>query len=165
MSKPRWLLKADEIAAMPGETRVHFLNANAVRENKSLGDAVGMKNLGFHLVSLAPGRDSTEYHRHHYEDECIYVLDGRGYAVIDTRRHEIGPGDFLGFPSREVAHSLHNDGERPLLLLVAGQRLAMEICDYPNLQLRLYARGSERDVVDLRHIQQHERQPHRGLTK
>ena len=44
--KPSPLLTADAIAAMEEVRRVHVLNARAVRNQKSLGDAVGMKELG-----------------------------------------------------------------------------------------------------------------------
>ena len=37
-------LAAAAIAAMPGERRVHFLNPQAIRSNKSLGDATDMKH-------------------------------------------------------------------------------------------------------------------------
>lgn len=42
--KPRDLLiKSKEIEEMEGEEKIHFLNQNAVRINKSLGDLVGLK--------------------------------------------------------------------------------------------------------------------------
>ena len=70
-------LSAKVIEAMEGERRVHFVNPKAVRINKSLGDAAGLKNLGVHVMTVAPGDRSSEYHCHRYEDEAIYVLSGR----------------------------------------------------------------------------------------
>ena len=40
---------------------------NAVRINKSLGDLVGLKNIGFHIIYVESGKDTTEYHKHYYE--------------------------------------------------------------------------------------------------
>ena len=152
MSNPRWLLKADAIQAMEGQLKVHHLNSNAVRLNKSLGDAVGLKNIGFHLITVLPGRDSTEYHKHHYEEECIYVLSGTGAANIDGTTYSVAAGDFLGFPTGEVAHALTNNGAEPLVCLVAGQRLLQDVCDYPNVGKRLYINSGERNLVDFSNI-------------
>jgi oxalate decarboxylase/phosphoglucose isomerase-like protein (cupin superfamily) len=37
-----------------------------------------------HLVSIRPGDDTTEYHRHIYEEEWLYILSGKGEAVIEN---------------------------------------------------------------------------------
>lgn len=57
-------MSAKDIAALEGLKKAHFLNEGAVRLQKSLGDAVGLKHLGIHLNSIEPGQYSTEYHRH-----------------------------------------------------------------------------------------------------
>jgi len=65
----KYLIKADEIAKLAGTDKVHFLNDNAKRINKSLGDMTGLTGLGFHIISVPPGCESTEYHVHYFEDE------------------------------------------------------------------------------------------------
>ena len=75
-------LSAKKIAVMAGVRRVHNLNPAAIRTDKSLGDEAGLKNIGIHLISIAPGDKSTEFHAHKYEDEAIYVLSGHGTEVI-----------------------------------------------------------------------------------
>ena len=146
-------LSAKTIAAMEGERRVHFVNPKAVRINKSLGDAAGLKNLGVHMMTVAPGDRSSEFHCHRYEDEAIYVLSGRGTAVIGDDSYKIGPGDFLGFPGSGPAHETINDGGEPLVCLVIGQRLAQEVVDYPRAGKRLYRNSGQRDMVDFLNIQ------------
>ena len=141
-------LTAAAIAAMPAERRVHFLNPKAIRSNKSLGDATGLTQLGVHLITVAPGDRSTEFHVHHYEEECIYVLSGRATAVIGEESHAIGPGDFIGCPCNGVAHEMVNDGAEPLVCLVVGQRLTQDITDYPRRAKRLFRHSGKRDVVD-----------------
>lgn len=145
-------LSADAIRAMEGVVKTHFLNSAAVRTNKSLGDAVGMKNIGVHLVSVAPGYYSTEYHAHHYEEECVYVLAGGGLATIGDEQQRVGTGDFLGFPINGMAHDLFNDGDEPLICLVIGQRLQHDISDYPRKGKRLYRNSGQGDLVDHDHI-------------
>lgn len=148
MSESRELLKAADIEAMTPVVNTHSLNPNAVRQRKSLGDATGLSQLGVHRIELAPGRDSSEYHRHHYEEEFVYMLAGHGHALIDEQAHAIAPGDFLGFARNGPTHVITNTGDTPLVLLVAGQRLAHDICDYPHRRRRLYVRGEQGDLVD-----------------
>jgi uncharacterized cupin superfamily protein len=146
-------VSADKIAAMEGERRVHFVNPKAVRINKSLGDLAGLKNIGVHMMTVAPGDRSSEYHSHRYEDEAIYVLSGHGTAVIGAESYKIGPGDFLGFPAGGPAHETINEGTEPLVCLVIGQRLAQEVVDYPRAGKRLYRNSGQRDMVDIASVQ------------
>jgi len=146
-------LSAEKIAAMEGVRRVHFLNPSAIRINKSLGDELGLKNLGIHLISVAPGDRSTEFHVHHYEEEAIYVLSGRGTAVIGETKQKIGPGDFIGCPTNGVAHEMINDGTEPLVCLVVGQRLQQDVTDYPRKSRRLYRNSGERNLVNHSNIE------------
>lgn len=111
MSSDTYLLTADEIAAMPGLAKTHFLNPSAKRINKSLGDATGLTGLGIHLIEVAPGGETTEYHVHHYEDEAIYVLSGTATASIGEETHAIGPGDFIGYRAGGLAHTIVNTGD------------------------------------------------------
>ena len=149
MPLPRELLSAVAIAAMPGKIRTHSLNPNAVRTARSLGDAVGLTQLGVHLVTIEPGRDSTEYHRHWVEEECIYVLSGQGLAEIGDQTYAVCQGDFMGFSRTGLAHALSNTGDVPLVCLVVGQRLEHDVCDYPRQGKRLYITGQDEVLVDL----------------
>lgn len=148
MSKPPALWAATDIAAMEPKQSVHSLNSNAVRQIRSLGDAAGLTQLGFHLVTLMPGHESTEYHRHLCAEECIYILSGSGEATIDDRTVAIGPGDFMGFVREGAAHTMLNTGNEPLVYLVAGDRLAYDVCDYPRQGKRLYKIGANKAFVD-----------------
>ena len=51
-AKPFPLLTAAAIKRMATERRRHFVNKNVLRLNKSLGDAVGMAEMGVHLVRI-----------------------------------------------------------------------------------------------------------------
>ncbi|MCC5883602.1 MAG: cupin domain-containing protein [Halomonas sp.] len=141
-------LSAQAIEALEGVRKVHLLDAKAVRINKSLGDAVGMTQLGIHQISVPPGHFSTEFHCHRYEEEAIYVLSGSGVATIGDCKQPIGPGDFIGCPINGVAHEMYNDGDEPLVCLVVGQRLAQDVSDYPRLGKRLYRNSGEWSLVD-----------------
>ena len=152
MDTRKLLLKAADIANMPGERKVHFLNPNAVRINKSLGDAVGLNHIGVHMISVEPGRDTTEYHIHYFEEECVYVLSGRGLLVVDGDEYQMAAGDFVGFPRNTAAHNITNNGTETLVCLVMGQRLEQDVGDYPNQGKRLYRNSGEWNLVDLADI-------------
>ena len=91
--------------------------------NKSLGDKTGLTGLGFHLIEVQPGDETTEYHNHHFEDECVYVLEGVATVTIGDEDHEVSAGDFIGHPAGGEAHAMKNTGSTVLKCLVAGQRL------------------------------------------
>lgn len=144
-----YLLTAAEIAAMPGLAKTHFLNPEARRINKSLGDATGLTGIGVHLIEVAPGAETTEYHLHHHEDECVYVLSGRATARIGDNRHRIGPGDFIGYRKGGLAHTILNTGDEILRLLVIGERLPHDVGDYPDKGKRIYRqKGLAPNLVD-----------------
>ncbi len=146
------ILKQNEIEAMPGEKRVHFLNPNAERIRKSLGDRVGLKNIGVHLIYTEPGKDTTEYHMHYYEEECIYVLSGRGELIINNETFSFAQGDFVGLPANTASHALKNTGNETLVCLVMGQRLEQDVADYPDKGKRLYRNSGQWDLVDVSDI-------------
>nr|WP_281493974.1 cupin domain-containing protein [Jannaschia sp. S6380] len=89
------------------------------------------------MIEVAPGDLTTEYHLHHHEDECVYVLDGEGTARIGAEFHAIGPGDFLGYRKGGLAHAIENTGAVPLRCLVIGARLPHDVGDYPDRGKRI----------------------------
>ena len=134
---------------MEGLAKTHFLNDNAQRINKSLGDIVGLKNLGFHIIEVQPGHESTEYHVHHCEDECVYILSGNATVTIDEINYEVSAGDFIGYPAGGLPHTMKNTGTDVLRCIVVGQRLPFDIGDYPRLGKRIYRHPQSNDLIDL----------------
>ena len=147
------IVRKHDIELMEGEPKTHSLNSNAVRSVKSLGAITGLKGLGFHLVELEPGYESTEFHFHHYEDECVYVLSGEATVTIGDDIFQVSMGDFIGHPARGEAHTMKNTGNDKFVYLVAGQRLAHDIVDYPNLNKRLYINDDSSDLVSIQDIE------------
>jgi uncharacterized cupin superfamily protein len=148
MNEPRYILRRADIEAMPGVDKVHFLNPNGKRNNKSLGDATGLTGFGVHMIEVPVGADSTEYHRHLYEDECVYILEGRAVLTLDEQQHELGPGDFVGLPANGPAHVFHNPGPGVLRALVIGERLEHDVGVYPRLGKWLYRNTGTWHLVD-----------------
>ncbi len=146
--EPPCLLSASTIASMPGTQKAHFLNSEARRLNKSLGDATGLQRLGIHWVEVPPGSLSTEQHRHFCEEEAVYVLAGTGILELDDDALPISEGDFVGLPAGGPAHAFRCSGDVPLRLLVVGQRLKNDVADFPRLKKRLYRNDGKWDLVE-----------------
>lgn len=138
MTTDTYLVSAADIASMEGLAKTHFLNPNAKRTNKSLGDLTGITGFGFHIIEVEPGCETTEHHVHHHEDECVYVLSGTATAYIGDEAHPIGPGDFIGYRKGGVAHSIVNTGDEMFRCIVVGQRLPHDVGDYPRKAKRIF---------------------------
>jgi uncharacterized cupin superfamily protein len=148
------IIKKEDIDSQKGTHKVHFLNENGVRTNKSLGDMVGITGFGFHIIEVPPGRDSTEYHVHFYEDECTYVLSGSGEVRIGEERYEISAGDFIGYPAGGKAHCMTNTGEEILKCIVVGERLDHDVAAYPDKKKRIHRhKGMPWELIDLDKIE------------
>lgn len=127
------LLTAADIQQLPETRNQHQFNDKAIRHAKSLGDLTSLTQCGVHLVRVAPGDETTQHHRHHYCDEFIYIIAGQGTAYIDNDVYAIAAGDFMGFPAKGAAHSMKNTGTEDLLYLMGGDRVKVDVCDYPNI--------------------------------
>ncbi len=146
----KYLLTREEIEAMTGLSKTHFLNDRAQRINKSLGDLTGLTGIGFHIIEVQAGFQTTETHKHYYEDECVYVLEGEAEALIGDERHPIKTGDFIGYRAGGLAHTITNTGSGVLRCIVVGQRLAHDVGDYPEQNKRLYRQqGMPWNLVDM----------------
>lgn len=150
----KYILSKQEIDAFPGTEKTHFLNPNAKRLNKSLGDLTGLNGIGFHLIEVQPGHESTEFHKHYYEEECVYILEGEAESLIGDDVTHVEAGDFIGYRAGGKAHKLTNTGTATLKCIVVGQRLNHDVGEYPVKGKRIY-RNADRpwDLVDIAAIQ------------
>ena len=145
----RGVIKAGAVAELPVRERAHRLNPNGLRREVSLGDATGLTGLGVYLVTVPPGRDSTEPHTHSDEDEAAYVLEGSGEVRLGEERFPIAAGDFIAYPKGGAAHVITNTGDRPLRYLLVAERALFDVVDYPARGKRLYRRaGVGAEMVD-----------------
>ncbi|WNO07928.1 cupin domain-containing protein [Teredinibacter sp. KSP-S5-2] len=149
-SVEKYIVTHQEIEKFEGLHKTHFLNTNAQRLNKSLGDLTGLSHIGFHLIEVQPGRETTEFHVHYHEEECVYILQGTAEALIGDEKHQVSAGDFIGYRAGGLAHSLKNTGSEVLKCIVVGQRSEHDVADYPKLGKRIYRhRDLPWNLVDL----------------
>ncbi len=151
----KYIISKQEISELPGTDKTHFLNPNAKRVNKSLGDLTGLQNIGFHIIEVEPGHESTEFHKHHYEEECVYILEGEAESLIGDNRSAVKAGDFIGYRAGGEAHKLTNTGTATLKCIVVGQRLPHDVGEYPDKGKRLYRNaGQPWNMVDISAIEE-----------
>ena len=153
MTMDKYLITSEEIDKLQGVEKTHFMNKNASRLNKSLGDMTGITGLGFHIIHVEPGAETSEHHRHYFEDECIYVLEGMATAFIGEESFNIKSGDFIGYRKGGEAHSIKNTGREIFKCIVVGERLAHDVGDYTRKKKRIYRnKGMMWDLVNLADI-------------
>ena len=75
-----------------------FNEACAGRTRKRVGNAGGITDFGVNLMTLPPGKWSSQRHWHSHEDEFVYVLDGELTLVEDQAEALLQAGDCAAFP-------------------------------------------------------------------
>jgi uncharacterized cupin superfamily protein len=148
MDKPAlYLLRATDAREHQQEFS-HPWNAASQVIGSSLSRAVGLKRSGVNLLRVPAGKESFAYHSHRFEEEWIYVLEGRGIARVDGAECDVGPGDFLGFPTPSVAHLMRNPGPGDLVYLSGGEHREFEIAEFPDLRKRMVRVGNDLQIYD-----------------
>ncbi len=142
------LFRAADHAKVKEESQSHPLNPNSLIRGISLSEQVGLQRLGIHLLRVAPGKESFIFHSHQTEEEFLYILSGRGIAELGDESVEVGPGDFMGFPTPSVAHHLRNPFQEDLVYISGGERRQMEVADFPRIGKRLVRVGMQATIYD-----------------
>jgi uncharacterized cupin superfamily protein len=142
------LVRADQVKAAEGSFS-HPWNPQSLLVGSHLSKLGGLARTGVSIVRVPAGHESFAYHAHHREEEWIYVLSGRAMADIDDAQYELGPGDFVAFPTPSVAHHLRNPFDDDLVYLMGGENLAFEVADFPRLGKRMVKLEGQAVVYDL----------------
>lgn len=136
---PRVLVRAAERG--PDHSSSHPYNPRSEVHGWLLSRMAGLDRIAVNLAWLPPGRESAVHHVHYREEEWLFVLEGRGVAEVGHGDHQVGPGDFLGFPPG-VSHHLRNESGERLLFLEGGEVIPdVEVADFPRLGRRLVRTG------------------------
>ena len=126
------LLRSDEIDRKSA-TFNHPWNPLSEVTYTHMSREAGLSRSGVSLVRIAPGKESFAYHLHYREEEWLYILSGRALARIDGAEYEMGPGDFVAFPTPSVAHNMSNPFDDELVYLSGGEHRSCEVADIPEL--------------------------------
>jgi uncharacterized cupin superfamily protein len=142
------LLRAGHVKAAEGSFS-HPWNPQSLLVGTHLSALGGLKRSGVSVVRVPAGHESFAYHAHHREEEWIYVLSGRAVAEIDDAEYELGPGDFVAFPTPSVAHHLRNPFGEDLVYLMGGENLDFDVADFPKLGKRMLKLEGKAVIYDL----------------
>ncbi len=123
-------------------------NPGSIVPGTQLGRMVGLERTRVTLLRIAPAGAASLYHANQCEEEWIYVLQGQGVIEVDETEHLLGPGDFAGFPAGSAPHQLRNPFGKSLICLSGGERLAVNIADFPRLGRRMFRHGDSMEVYD-----------------
>ena len=146
------VLRRAALEGLTERSHQHQFNSNAIRLTRTLGEPAGLKRMGVHLVRLAPGRDSTQFHHHDADEEWIYVLKGSGSARIGETTRTVSAGDFMGFATPGPAHALTNSTGEDLIYLMGGERNAADVVHYPDIRRSMIKSWGRRYWVDWQHL-------------
>ncbi|MET0988213.1 MAG: cupin domain-containing protein [Steroidobacteraceae bacterium] len=147
-----YLMRAADIERL-GQSFSHPWNENSQLIGTMLGRALGLRRTGVNFARVPPGKESFVYHSHQTEEEWLYILQGRGIARIDGVEYEIGPGDFMAFPTPSVAHHVRNPFTDELVYLMGGENHETEVADFPDQHRRMFRRKNGVDIFDLNEAQ------------
>jgi uncharacterized cupin superfamily protein len=143
------IVRAADRTAENEESFSHPFNPESKIHGHELSTPAGMKRVSVWKGRIPPGKESFAYHSHHVEEEWLYVLSGRAIVEIDDEMHELGPGDFVGFPAPGNAHIVKNPGPEDLVFLSGGERRDVEIGDFPRHGKRMVRVGTKVAIYDL----------------
>jgi uncharacterized cupin superfamily protein len=135
----------------------HPFNPASEMRLAPLSGPAGMTRVGVSLIRIPPGKESFIPHAHAVQEEFVFILEGAGEAVLDGVAHAVGPGDFVGFPTDGVVHSLRSLGPGDLVYLTGGERSAVEVAEMPSIgkttvfrngRMTLYGRDGVEDLSE-----------------
>lgn len=96
------------------ETSHHGKTAH-ISEPELLGSNV--QTMVMFIEELAPGGKNGR-HRH-FSEALVYILEGRGYSVIDDVKYDWEKGDVLAVPMMAWHQHFNADSEKPVQFLAA----------------------------------------------
>ena len=100
-----------------------FNDACAGRTRQRIGDAGGLRDFGVNLMTLPPGKWSSQRHWHSHEDEFVLVLEGELLLLEDDAETLLHAGDCAAFPKGTGnGHHLKNIGSCLAVYLEIGSR-------------------------------------------
>ena len=108
-------------------------------------------HVGVAIEELGPGKQSAPLHYHIFEEEHVYILEGRLTLHLGAESHEMAAGDYACFPAGQKAgHCLINDSGATCRYVIMGERNPNEVAVYPDsgkVMVRALGRGSIFDLA------------------
>jgi uncharacterized cupin superfamily protein len=104
-------------------------------------------HVGVAIEELGPGKQSAPLHYHIFEEEHVYILEGRLTLRLGSDSHEMAAGDYVCFPAGQKAgHCLINDSGATCRYVIMGERNPNEVAVYPDSG-KVMVRALGRDAI------------------
>lgn len=94
--------------------------------------ALGARQLGCSVNVVPPGKRAWPFHRHHVNEELVYVIEGTGTLRLGDREVPIRKGDVMAFPAAGEAHQIVNTSGEDLRYLSVSTMIPADVIDYPD---------------------------------
>lgn len=133
---PPHLMRRKDIAGAL-RTFSHPWNPKSEMRGAALAAGLGLTRIGVNFIRIAPGREAYAPHAHAHEEEWVFILEGRGRALMGEAWIDVAPGDFLAYPAPQVTHHLVNAGKTDLVCLMGGEVLPADLVDFPRAGKRM----------------------------
>jgi uncharacterized cupin superfamily protein len=123
--------KLDLTPETPSSRPVPEFMGNVERQ---MAKRVGVTQFGVNHLTLAPGSMTSRRHWHEQEDEFVFVLSGQVTLHDENGNHELGAGDYVGFPggAPNGHHLINRSGASAALLIVGTRKVGEERVHYPD---------------------------------
>ncbi|MBI1775312.1 MAG: cupin domain-containing protein [Proteobacteria bacterium] len=123
--RPAFIRHYREIERSYGADDLEFAGA-------PFGKTLGLARIGVNHDVIPPGHRTSFPHAHSEQEEFVFVIEGHPDVWIDGVLHALGPGDGIAFPSGTgIAHSVLNNSDAPVRLLVVGERRSGDRIAFP----------------------------------
>ena len=130
MSDPNTVIRTRDLPPDAGFCARHPLNPKSEINFIPLSRQAGMQRCHLSMGRLAPGKESFATHAHARQEEFIFILEGTGRLILGDQNIDVGPGDFVGFPTDGTPHNLANSGNTELVCLMGGEATDIEVARF-----------------------------------
>ncbi len=78
----------------------------------------GSNEISIQTTDVEPGK--RQFLHSHVQEQCYYIISGKGLMIIDDKQEEVKKGDAVFVPSN-TNHGIKNSGKKTLTYLTANQ--------------------------------------------
>ncbi len=111
-----------------------------------VGRKIGSVKTGFVVQTVPPGFQSSQRHRHLFQEEILIVMSGNGQLLHGDEAVPVSEGDCVCYRAGDPEpHAFLNTGKNDLVIWAFGDRHSHEVCIYPDKNTA-FVEGLEADV-------------------
>jgi len=105
-------------------TESWYVGTNREIRGKPLCDVGGRAKVGFGLMELPSGSNTTPGHWHSQEEKHLFVVSGAATLHLGNEAFELKKGSYICFPAGQaVPHHINNQSCESFVFIIVGERL------------------------------------------